>query len=74
VVEIPEVSAVGERHGTTEAAVAIAWLRAKDIVVIPKASSRAHLEANLRAGTVELDEEDVARIDAIAREEELFPE
>jgi 2,5-diketo-D-gluconate reductase B len=74
VFELPQVTAVAEKHGTNEAAVAIAWLRAKDIVVIPKASSRAHLAANLQAGELELDAEDVARIDAIEREAELFPE
>jgi 2,5-diketo-D-gluconate reductase B len=73
VFEMPEITAVAEQHGTNEAAVAIAWLRAKDVVVIPKASSRTHLAANLEAGELELDEEDVARIDAIEREEELFP-
>jgi 2,5-diketo-D-gluconate reductase B len=74
VFEMPEVTAVAEKHGASEAAVAIAWLRAKDVVVIPKASSRTHLAANLEAAELELDEEDVARIDAIEREEELFPE
>jgi 2,5-diketo-D-gluconate reductase B len=74
VFEMPEITAVAEKHGTSEAAVAIAWLRAKDVVVIPKASSRAHLVGNLQAGELALDEEDVARIDAIEREEELFPE
>ncbi|MFC5366582.1 aldo/keto reductase [Salinirubrum litoreum] len=74
VFELPEITAVAEKHETTEAAVAVAWLRAKDIAVIPKASSRSHLEANLRAGELALDDEDVARIDAIEREEELFPE
>lgn len=74
VFEMPEITAVAEKHGASEAAVAIAWLRAKDIVVIPKASSRTHLAANLQASELELDEEDVARIDAIEREEELFPE
>jgi 2,5-diketo-D-gluconate reductase B len=74
VFDLPEVTAVAEKHDTNAAAVAVAWLRAKDIVVIPKASSRAHLVGNLRAGELELDDEDVARIDAIEREEELFPE
>jgi 2,5-diketo-D-gluconate reductase B len=74
VFELPEITAVAEKHGASEAAVAVAWLRAKDIAVIPKASSRAHLAANLQAAELELDEEDVARIDAIEREEELFPE
>jgi 2,5-diketo-D-gluconate reductase B len=75
VFDLPAVSAVAAKHGTTEAAVAIAWLTAKErVVVIPKASSPAHLRANLEAADLELDAEDVARIDAIEEREELFPE
>jgi 2,5-diketo-D-gluconate reductase B len=74
VFDLPEVTAVAEKHGVNEATAAIAWLLAKGIAVIPKASSREHLAANLAAREVELDDEDVARIDGIEREEELFPE
>jgi 2,5-diketo-D-gluconate reductase B len=41
---------------------------------VPKASSLAHLRANLEAADLALIDDDVARIDAIEREEELFPE
>jgi 2,5-diketo-D-gluconate reductase B len=54
--------------------VSIAWLRAKGLAVVPKASSATHLRANLAAADLALDEEDVARVDAIDREEELYPE
>jgi 2,5-diketo-D-gluconate reductase B len=54
--------------------VSIAWLRAKGLAVVPKASSRDHLRANLAAADLTLDEEAVARLDAIETEEELFPE
>jgi 2,5-diketo-D-gluconate reductase B len=74
VFDLPELSAVAERHGVTEASVAIAWLVSKGAVTIPKASSEAHLRANLEAATLELDDQDVARIDAIEEREELFPE
>ncbi|MFC4357447.1 aldo/keto reductase [Halobium salinum] len=75
VFDVPELTDVAEKHDTTEAAVSIAWLAGLDVVVtIPKASSRAHLEANLAAAELELDDEDVAAIEAIDREEELFPE
>ncbi len=75
VFDLPELTEIAEKHETTEAAVSVAWLCSmENVVVIPKASSRAHLEANLAARDLELDEEDVAAIESIDREEELFPE
>ncbi|ELZ40185.1 aldo/keto reductase [Halorubrum tebenquichense] len=73
--EIDAVVEVAEAHGATPEAVAIAWATAKDpVVAIPKASSEAHLRANLAAADLELTDEEVAAIDAVEREEELFPE
>jgi 2,5-diketo-D-gluconate reductase B len=75
VFEVPELQAVAERHDTTEAAVAIAWLCGYEgVVTIPKASSAVHLQANLAAAELELDASDVERIEGIDREVELFPE
>ena len=66
---------IADAHQTSPAAVSIAWLLAKDnVVTIPKASSREHLRANLEARHLELDDEEIARIDAIDRETELYPE
>lgn len=71
----PEVRAVAERHDTTPEAVAVAWLTGTDgVVTIPKASSRAHLEANMAAASLELGEDDRAEIESVADERELFPE
>ncbi|MFU8869634.1 aldo/keto reductase [Natronococcus sp.] len=73
--EVEAVVAIAERHDTTPEAVCLAWLAAKEgVVSIPKASSREHLEANLEALELELAPEDVERIDAVERTEELFPE
>lgn len=73
--EVEAVRAVAERHGTTPEAATIAWLAGKEgVVTVPKASSEAHLRANLEAATLDLDPEDRARIDAVEREEELYPE
>ncbi|MDS0281052.1 aldo/keto reductase [Haloarcula onubensis] len=75
VFEDPTIRAVAEAHDTTPAAVAIAWVTSHDpVVTIPKASSREHLAANLAAADLELTDDEVARIEAIEREEELFPE
>ncbi|ELZ57225.1 MULTISPECIES: aldo/keto reductase [Halorubrum] len=73
--EVDAVVAVAEAHGATPEAVAIAWATAKDpVVAIPKASSEGHLRANLAAADLELTDEEIAAIDAVEREEELFPE
>ncbi|MBX0293377.1 aldo/keto reductase [Haloarcula nitratireducens] len=71
----PTLQDVAERYETTPAAVAIAWVTShENVVTIPKASSRPHLEANLAAADLELDAEAIERISSIEREEELFPE
>ncbi|QSG10823.1 Aldo/keto reductase, related to diketogulonate reductase [Halapricum desulfuricans] len=75
VFDVPEIRAVAEKHGTSSAAVSIAWVLAHDdVVTIPKASGREHLEANRAARDLSLDPADVERIDGIEREVELFPE
>ena len=75
VFEDPTIREVAEKHDTTPAAVAVAWVTSHDnVVTIPKASSRAHLAGNLAAADLDLDGDDIASIDAIEREEELFPE
>jgi 2,5-diketo-D-gluconate reductase B len=73
--EIEAVVDVAEAHETTPEAICLAWLAAKDgVVVIPKASSRGHLEANLEALKLDLAADELERIDAVERTEELFPE
>lgn len=73
--EIDAVVDAAAAHDTTPEAVAIAWATAKEpVVTIPKASSERHLRANLAAADLELSPAETAAIDAIEREEELFPE
>ena len=73
--EVDAVVEVAAARGTTPEAVAIAWATAKDpVVTIPKASSEEHLRANLAAAELELTESEIAAIDAVEREAELFPE
>ena len=57
--------AAGKR--ATAAQIAIAWLLAQgdDIVPIPGSKSRGHLEENLAAAEIELDAEDLARLDGL---------
>jgi 2,5-diketo-D-gluconate reductase B len=73
--EVAPVVEAAEAHDVTPEAVAVAWATAKEpVVAIPKASSEAHLRANLAATGVELTDAEVAAIDAVERERELFPE
>lgn len=75
VTRVDEVVAVAEERGVTPQAVSLAWVRAKGMAVIPKSSSARHLRANFDAATsLSLDAEEVARIDAVEREVELYPE
>mgnify|MGYP000002916064 FL=1 len=75
VFEEPTIVDIADQHDTSPAAVSIAWVTSYDnVVTIPKASSRPHLEANLAAADLELTDAEIARIEAIEREKELFPE
>lgn len=60
----PAIASVAERHGATPSQVALAWLLARDdrILLIPGTTSVAHLEENLAAADVALDDEDLATL------------
>jgi aryl-alcohol dehydrogenase-like predicted oxidoreductase len=63
----PHVSAVAAKHGVSTSQVALAWLLQLDphILLIPGTSSIAHLEENLAAATVILDDEDMAELELV---------
>jgi aryl-alcohol dehydrogenase-like predicted oxidoreductase len=65
----PAIAEVAARHGATPSQVALAWLlaRSERILVIPGTSSVRHLEENVAAGDVELDERDMRRLDEAAQ-------
>ncbi|WP_030440637.1 oxidoreductase [Actinoplanes subtropicus] len=58
------LSAVAERLGATIQQVALAWLlaRSPNVAVIPGTGSVAHLEENVAAGRLRLDEKDLAEL------------
>lgn len=57
------IQAVASKHGATAAQVAIRWLTLKpNVVTIPKSSKRTRLRENLEALQLELDEDDVRRL------------
>jgi aryl-alcohol dehydrogenase-like predicted oxidoreductase len=64
---IAELRAVGERHGRTPAQVALNWIVCKGAVPIPGAKNRAQAEQNAGALGWRLAEEDVRRLDGVAK-------
>jgi 2,5-diketo-D-gluconate reductase B len=70
VFDVPKLVDIAEKHDTTPASVSLAWLFDKDgVIPIPRSSSREHIEANLAARDLTLDDDDIATIESIDREE-----
>ncbi|MEB3372241.1 oxidoreductase [Saccharopolyspora mangrovi] len=67
---------VADKHGATQAQVSLAWLlhHACNVLLIPGTSSVAHLEENTAAGTLVLDEDDTAELDALVADGETLEE
>jgi pyridoxine 4-dehydrogenase len=58
---------VADKHGVTPTQIALAWLMARydRMLLIPGTSSIAHLEQNMAASEVELDDADLAALDRV---------
>ena len=72
VFENDTLAAIAEKHDTSIAQVSLAWAIAADnAVAIPKTADHDHLEANLAATSLALDQADIERIEAIETETRL---
>jgi aryl-alcohol dehydrogenase-like predicted oxidoreductase len=60
----PTIAAVAAKHGATPSQIALAWLLARydRMLLIPGTTSVAHLEENLAAADIALDEEDLVTL------------
>lgn len=56
---------IAEAHGATPAQVAIAWLLAKDMLPIPKAIQKVHIDENLAAVDLVLTDDDIKKLDVL---------
>ncbi|MFC4449460.1 aldo/keto reductase [Halorussus aquaticus] len=66
VFDVPEIQDVAEKHDASAAQVSLAWLLQRDgVAAIPKASSEDHIRDNWGALDLELDAEDVEKIESI---------
>jgi diketogulonate reductase-like aldo/keto reductase len=68
VLQDERLSTIAKSHNVSVPQVVIAWLLAKGVIVIPKASSKEHLESNLGALDVELTDDEISTIDAFPEE------
>jgi pyridoxine 4-dehydrogenase len=61
----PTITFVAAKHSATPAQVALAWLLHRDehILLIPGTSSLAHLDENMAAARIALDDEDLVALD-----------
>lgn len=61
-----KISTIAARHNATTAQIALAWLlkRAGNILLIPGTKCIAHLKENLKAGAINLSDEDFAALSA----------
>ena len=64
----PVVQEIAQRLARTPAQVALAWTLgvAPNVLLIPGTSSRSHLEENMDVASIELDDDDRGRLNAIA--------
>ncbi len=70
--EHPVLEAVAEKHGVSVPLVSLLWCLAQDAVVpIPKATGD-HVRENWEARTLELDDEDLDRLDSIEERQRLI--
>lgn len=70
-VQEPVLQQIAAKHGATAAQVALAWALQQGFSVIPSSTKRANLESNLNALTLRLDDEDLANIAKLDRNERL---
>ena len=72
VFSVPELEEIAEKHEVSEAQVSLAWFMQKDgVVAIPKATSEEHIKDNYQALDLELDSEDIEKIESIDKEERM---
>ena len=63
----PILEEIAGKHDVSEAQVSLAWLREQGVTAIPKATSHAHVEDNWLSLGLELDDEDLERIERLDR-------
>ncbi|MGD2248608.1 MAG: aldo/keto reductase [Candidatus Methanofastidiosia archaeon] len=69
VFKVPELTEIAKKHGVSEAQVSLAWVMSfKNVVPIPKATSKPHITDNFAALDLVLDNKDMKKIESITTE------
>ena len=68
----PVLQRIGAEHGKSPIQIGLRWLLQKGLAAIPKASSQAHLTANLDVFDWALSDDEMAQIDGIEKQLRLF--
>ncbi|MFP4053027.1 MAG: aldo/keto reductase [Phycisphaerae bacterium] len=63
------LSDIAGKHDATPVQVTLAWMLQRGMVTIPRSKSPEHIEQNFQALRIELDEDDLQRIDALDRDD-----
>ncbi len=71
VAENPTMQEVAKKYGKSPAQIAIRWLLQKEIITIPKATSREHIESNFNVFDFQLSPEDFNTVDNIKEQNRL---
>lgn len=67
----PDLESIAQAHNKSVAQICLIWLLQKGMVVIPKASSKEHLQSNMDIFDTILSQEDLDRIDAMGNAQRL---
>ena len=67
----PAIVRIADKHARSAAQVVLAWHLARGFSVIPKAADPEHMRDNFAAADLRLDDEDMAAIDALDRQERM---
>lgn len=74
VFDVPEIVAIGERHGKTAAQVAIRWILQSGVITIPKSVHPQRIAENADVFDFELSAEEMAVIDGLEGRTRLGPD
>jgi 2,5-diketo-D-gluconate reductase B len=74
VFDLSELAQVATTNDVSIPRVTLAWLLAKGVAVVPKATSEAHIRDNWASQILELSDDDMAIIDSIERSKRFFNE
>lgn len=71
VMEDDTLKAIADAHEVSPAQITLAWLKARDITVIPSSTKASHLKSNLEAFELELSADEMAQIGRLDRAERI---